>query len=321
MSLAPPEGEEVHSQAYYVIKAAQEREELQREGDDLDAKIRKAEREIRALENTLGLISDRNESFRKCLLRADDKSDLSNERALLDKQMSSVLDKSRFKERQKKELLGDLSHMETRLRDMLLDEHSIANVIEKKRISVDQTHKSVSEQKDKVNRSLKQLTRAYKELKAKLDLNKVNTIERDLALRDLRDHNLVSVQEMVRVSEKDLAMLDSLHSFFSKVGLPTVQSTLTSRPGSQVSLASSRHTSRVSSRVSSAVTLSDKESGQVVATKTVELGFDLPSGQGSRQSSADSLKQSSVGSRVSSVASSRASTSRKSRTKVDIILS
>ena len=48
--MAPPDDGEEHSQAYYVIKAAQDREELQREGDDLDGKIRKAEREIRYIE-------------------------------------------------------------------------------------------------------------------------------------------------------------------------------------------------------------------------------------------------------------------------------
>ncbi len=57
------EGEE-HSQAFYVINAAQKREDLQREGDELDSKIRKTEKEMKALENTLKLMNDRNEGFR-----------------------------------------------------------------------------------------------------------------------------------------------------------------------------------------------------------------------------------------------------------------
>merc|ERR1719197_2028682 len=64
------DGEE-RSQAFYVIKAAQKREELQRQGDELDSKIRTAEREIRALEATLHHLVDRNQEFRPGFQKAD----------------------------------------------------------------------------------------------------------------------------------------------------------------------------------------------------------------------------------------------------------
>jgi len=63
--------EEGQSQAYYIIQAAQRREELQREGDELDAEIRKTEREVRALQNTLDHLNNRNANYRTSFQKAD----------------------------------------------------------------------------------------------------------------------------------------------------------------------------------------------------------------------------------------------------------
>jgi hypothetical protein len=78
VSMAPPEGTppEENSQAYYVIKAAQEKEELQREGDILNEKIKKAEKELRALENTLKVVDSKNDTMKQSFNKVGDQSQL-----------------------------------------------------------------------------------------------------------------------------------------------------------------------------------------------------------------------------------------------------
>lgn len=57
-----------HSQAYYIIKAAQEKEELERKDDELKAQIAKSEFEYKALLNTLEHLKGRNIKFRELQL-------------------------------------------------------------------------------------------------------------------------------------------------------------------------------------------------------------------------------------------------------------
>lgn len=67
--------DEGHSQSYYIIKAAQKREELRRKGDEYDADIRKCEREIRALQTTLDHLNARNMAFRASFQKVDTSGD------------------------------------------------------------------------------------------------------------------------------------------------------------------------------------------------------------------------------------------------------
>jgi len=81
-----PESVQEHSQAYYVIKAAQEREELQRKGDELNAKIIKSEKEIKALDNTLNHLKNRNSSYRDGFLNKGTTVKDVDQKALLEEQ-------------------------------------------------------------------------------------------------------------------------------------------------------------------------------------------------------------------------------------------
>jgi len=87
-----------HSQAYYVIKAAQEREELQRKGDELNAKIIQSEKELKALDNTLNHLKNRNSNFRDGFLNRGMTNRDVEQKSALEQQMN-VASENYFKKK------------------------------------------------------------------------------------------------------------------------------------------------------------------------------------------------------------------------------
>ncbi len=91
-------GEEQKSQAFFILQAAQKREELQREGDELDVNIQRAEKEIRALSSTLDHLNARNTEFRLAFHTVDPSSDEASVVRALEQQAKDAQD-SLFKRR------------------------------------------------------------------------------------------------------------------------------------------------------------------------------------------------------------------------------
>eukprot|EP00939_MAST-03C_sp_MAST-3C-sp1_P005001 g5001.t1 len=92
------DGGEEMSQAHFVIKAAQIREELQRKGDVLDSKIRTVEREIGALDATLKQLVSSNSTFRSGFQLANMKGEDAKKLYALEKK-NKLLSNALFKKR------------------------------------------------------------------------------------------------------------------------------------------------------------------------------------------------------------------------------
>ncbi|XP_039077129.1 coiled-coil domain-containing protein 39 [Hyaena hyaena] len=264
--MLPPEGEEERTQAYYVIKAAQEKEELQREGDSLDAKINKAEKEIYALGNTLQVLRSCNNNYKQSFKKVTPSSDEYELKIQLEEKKRAIDEKYRYKQRQIRELQEDIQSMENTLEVI---EHLTNNVQEKlseKQAFSSQLNRETEEQKPKLERVTKQCAKLTKEIRLLKDTKDETLEEQDIKLREVKQFHKTIDEMLVNVTEENADIRIILQTYFQQNGLelPTA-----GRKGSRQSSRSTSQTSLLSARSSRSTSTSASQT----SVKVLELNF------------------------------------------------
>lgn len=219
VSMAPPEGTppEENTQAYYVIKAAQEKEELQREGDNLNDRIKKAERELRALENTLKVVNSKNDNIKHSLSRVGDQSDALLEKEELEEQLRAISDKYKQKRRQMKQLQEDVKNMEDAFVSMNQDEANFRQLFDEKQAKISQLDKECKDQEEKLERAKKQLITFIRDIRRAKNTQSPTLEEKDYKAKDIANFNLKKSRELFNIGAQYPSLHQTLNILFSQV--------------------------------------------------------------------------------------------------------
>ena len=189
------DGEE-KSQAYFVIEAAQEREELQREGDGLDAEIAKAEKEVPALENTLQKLLGKNAAYRTSFRRVDQRK-ITEVTTSLREKLDRSYDRMKSKRAEERQLQADVDQAETRvdtIQDDIKHKLSHVSVVREEMAGVEG---EMAELGDRLARSLKRLEVTAGQLSGS---GTPLAMQKEVALKEIEELNLSALQELRNLS-------------------------------------------------------------------------------------------------------------------------
>ncbi|XP_030631762.1 coiled-coil domain-containing protein 39 [Chanos chanos] len=304
-SMTRPEGEEDKSECYYIAKVALEKEELKQKGDQLDAKIQKAEKEIQALENTLHVLNSCNTTYRKSLKKVQESSEEYQEKMKLEAQKRAADEKYRCRRQQIRELQEDIQGMKNMLDRLLQDEAMQRDKMDESQSHILSLNKELSSQKEKLERATKQCSKLTREIRSAKKTKSETFEERDIELRELRDLSKSVNKMLVEIMEEHPDLKSLLEMYFTEANLPlpSPASTPDSRQSSKIS--SARSSGSLRSSGSSDGSRPKPPSVRFPSVKMVELGLGLsvtspplsdtsPRGSGPPSSRSSSSSRSSI---------------------------
>lgn len=219
-STAASDEGEVKSQAYLLVQAAQEREELQSLGDTLDTKIRKGEKEIRQLETVLFKMTGKNHKFRESLLKVGENDDDALVKDRLQSQLRTVMDRFRHTRRERNTLQQDVEQLResaAQLDDQLQGARKEANDTKAAIANLDV---ELAEQQGKKDRAVSFAKQIVKLHRKDMGTPRVETTaELDFRLKESREFNAKVLDMMEVLVQKNPDISTEVSMLYGQVGI------------------------------------------------------------------------------------------------------
>lgn len=190
-TMSSSDGGEQQSQTYFLIKAAQEREQLQRDGDLLDAKLKKTEKEILSLNTLLRTLNVKNQAYKSSFSKADPKGNDQSTKKALETKAKQIDNQLKRKEQALHNLEEDVAVVDQRLQVADEEAQQLSSFVQNLEDQHQRIDQEVGEQQERLSKTTEGATTAALELRTTRGLGGEQPApeELDLELQDAMQMN------------------------------------------------------------------------------------------------------------------------------------
>ncbi|CAH0557111.1 unnamed protein product [Brassicogethes aeneus] len=268
MSLGKDEDGKLLSVSHFKVKAAQEKFFLKNEGDNLDEKVKTAEKEIVAMENTLKLVNVTNTNFKTSLTQIKEDEPEVLELKALEKDLLNI----NF---EMKKCSRVFYNKEQILNESKATYEEVKEKKSKAKVYLIEHEKEFRSIRSQANDKEEKLQRAechLKKLQKQLIGSDLEKYHRDFEIRRIKDANQTVLHQLSKMSVSDQVLTPKINYYIIQYGLSLPKPDKSPSVSSATSLSLNDSCSSLSLDISEASTLGSKKSA---ITNKVNLGLNI----------------------------------------------
>ena len=294
------EGEEV-SQSYHIIKFTQERQAISQRGDELEEQVKRAIRELRALERAMNKFNGQNADFRANFAAVGEGDNDIERKKTLEEQKRLAQQRLNARKAEANSMSEERSAMELTYKQRTEKIEAIRNEISGLQNTIDKVRIDNGELSEKIKRATLACNRAKESYRRTasiaLDLPYPSTpFELDVEAKMHKATIDAAVRDLYQIAENNREIEPKLNIGLAQIGIkvkppasqtrglrtPSLAGPPSARSGSSMSSARSGSSSNDTSSALSSRSTSSK--GSRIAVKRVQIGGEMSSDAGSARS-------------------------------------